>query len=143
VAVFYETAFAFGAFGVGDEPGDGPVGSTLVAVLGGLAIAAGAVLAGLALLPDEPAPRHVVALIPLGAAAFVVARFLTPDPYYAPTVRRLSDGGAFSASWIFVWTGLAVVAAALIMIRRRVGLATAVPVLLVLAVTGLAEASGH
>jgi hypothetical protein len=104
---------------------------------------AGAVLAAVALFRDVRTPRAALALIPIGAAAFVVARFFTPDPYYAPTVRRLSDGGAFSASWVFVWTGFAVVAAALIMIRRRVGLATAVPVLLVLAVTGLAEASGH
>ena len=45
-------------------------------------------------------PEPVAALLAPAAAAFLVAYFFTFDPYYAPSERRYSDGGAVPLGWI-------------------------------------------
>jgi len=45
-----------------------------------------------------------------------VARFYSYDPYYAPTLRRMSDGGAVAGGWIAVIVAATLVAG--ILVRR-------------------------
>jgi hypothetical protein len=45
---------------------------------------------------------RVAPLVPLAAVAFVVARFYSFDPYYAPELRRMSDGGLVAPGLIYV-----------------------------------------
>ena len=87
---------------VGAVPGEAPFGEPVVYVLSLLAIFLGALLA---LAPSR------TPVFPLGpaAAAFVAARFYTADPYYAPTLRRYSDGGLVAPAWIFALAALALV----------------------------------
>jgi len=56
-------------------------------------------------------------LAPVGTA-FVVARWYSFDPYYAPTLRRHSDDGFVSGVWIVALVGLALAAAALTRLLR-------------------------
>jgi hypothetical protein len=48
------------------------------------------------------------------AAAFLVARFYSYDPYYAPTLRRMSDGGLVAGRWIAVVVAATLVAGVLV-----------------------------
>jgi hypothetical protein len=76
--------------------------------------------------------------IPLLAAAFLFARFESYDAYYAPTLRRMSDGGLLSPWWVAF-----VCAAALAATLVRRGRSVAPAVLLVIALTGLIADAGH
>jgi hypothetical protein len=75
--------------------------------------------------------------------AFLLARYLSYDPYYAPSLRRMSDGGLVSPEWVaFVCVAAAATAATA---RRGPRLATAVIALLMWtsALTALAMGLGH
>ena len=61
-------------------------------------------------------------LLAPAAAAFLVARFYTFDPYYLPTLRRASDGGLVAPEVVYLLAGLALVAGLLVRLRPRVGL---------------------
>src|SRR5919197_799209 len=100
LAAAYEVALALGASGVGAVPGSGAPGEDEVAGAAFITMLIGAVLAPLSGVWN--APRWALASIAPAAAAFVVARFYTYDPYFAPSLRRYSDGGAVSVGWIFV-----------------------------------------
>jgi len=51
------------------------------------------------------------------SAAFLVTRFYSSDPYYAPTLRRMSDGGLVAGRWItFLVAGTLI--AGRILVRR-------------------------
>ena len=43
--------------------------------------------------------RPGVPFVALATGAVVVARFLSYDPYYAPYLRRMSDGGILPGWW--------------------------------------------
>ena len=101
-----------------------------------LALAAGGLLA--AGIRSAVSP-----FLPLAAVAFVVARFLTYDPYYAPTLRRMSDHGLVSPVWIAALGASALVAALLLRRRSRAGGPLAALLLLLAALTALGEGAGH
>jgi hypothetical protein len=91
-------------------------------------------------------PPHVEAsasLLAPAAAAFVLARFYTYDPYYAPTLRRMSDDGLVADAWVYVLVGLALLAAVLVRLRPRAGLGATSLVMVLSAFTALAEGAGH
>jgi hypothetical protein len=136
-AACYEAAVALGALDVGPLPGDGPPGSGVVigAAWVALVLAAGLV----AVSPQRP----LVWLLAPAAAALVVARFYSYDPYYAPARRRMSDGGAVDGSWVALLCVAAVFAAAAVPTRPRVGRVATVTVLLLSFATVAFEGAGH
>ena len=79
----------------------------------------------------------------LPAAAFLVARFYTFDPYYLPTLRRMSDGGLVSPALVFAVAALALCAAAITSVRPQAGRFMAAPVILVSAFLALVADGGH
>jgi hypothetical protein len=131
-AAAYELALALGAGTIGPEPGDGVTGEKLVSTLGYVAIAGGIYVAG----RYAQHPRLAVALLAPVAAAFVVARFLTFDPYYAPSLRRYSDGSV-SPAWVAVVAVLAAGAGALAWARPRPGALATIVALGLLLLTGV------
>jgi hypothetical protein len=77
-------------------------------------------------------------LLPLAAAAFLVARFESYDAYYAPALRRMSDGGLVSPLWVWF---LCAEAVAVAFVPRAQAVAAAV--LLLIACTALLAGAGH
>ena len=142
-ATAYQAAVALGWLAVGPDPGQAPAGNDLVLGAAVLALVAGA---GLCLVHAWAPLSRVNAsgslLAPAGAA-FALARFYTYDPYYAPTLRRMSDDGLVADSWVYLLVGLALLAAVLVRIRPRAGLGATALVLLLSAFTALAEGAGH
>ncbi len=136
-AAAYEFVLAF-AGGVGAQSGYGSPGEDYVAVVALVTILAGAVLAGIA------AGGGAAFLVAPAAAAFVTARFYTYDPYYAPSLRRYSDGGLVAPWWILALLGLALAAGIATRRRPRSGAgAASILVLLLLLATGLVTGAGH
>jgi hypothetical protein len=133
----------YGWLDVGPEPGQAPPANGVVLGAAVFALVAGA---GLCLVGAWAPLTQVDALASLlapAAAAFVLARFYSYDPYYAPTLRRMSDEGLVPDSWVYLLMGLALLAAVVSRIRPRVGLGATALVLLLSAVTALAEGGGH
>jgi hypothetical protein len=133
----YEAAVALGALAVGPLPGEEPAGE---GVLLGLAEAALVLAAGFAAVSPR---RPFVWLLAPVAAALVVARFYSFDPYYAPTLRRMSDGGVVAGRWVVFLGIAAVVAAAAVRMRPRVGAFLTVGVLVFSFVTVVFEGAGR
>jgi hypothetical protein len=77
------------------------------------------------------------------AALFVVARFYTGDPYYAPYFRAYGDGGVFSPAWVFGLLVLALAAGIATQFWRRTAPVESAAVLLLLAFTALFMGTGH
>ena len=142
-ATAYEAAVALGWLAVGPEPGQAPAGNGLVLGAAVLALFAGAGLCLVHAWGPGPEVDALGWLLAPAAAAFVLARFYTYDPYYAPTLRRMSDDGLVADSWVYMLVGLALLAGALVRIRPRAGLGATALVLLLSAVTALAEGGGH
>lgn len=131
LAAAYEAVLAFGWVSIGLVPGAGAPGegATTAAAVGAMLVGAYVVVAF---------PTRVASLIPSAAALVMIARYYTFDPYYAPTLRRMSDGGLVAAWWIYALAG---VAAASALARRLHPLAVVSLVLCIL--TLLAESAGH
>ena len=94
----YEALVAAKVIELGELPGEGAPGegyvlaSALIVMLLGVPLAVA--------LTARPTALEQFAALLLASVAFVVARFLTFDPYYLPTLRRISDGGLLPAWWI-------------------------------------------
>lgn len=83
----YETAVAVGALNVGPLPGAEPPGRTAVFLAAELALLVASVAAA-ARIPIGRRGGAAVVMLPPAAAAFLLARFVSFDAYYAPTLRR-------------------------------------------------------
>jgi len=148
VATCYEASVALGALSLGSSPGEGPRDETLVLGAAFLALAFGGLLllacslsrTATRLMPGGLAP---VSLVSLAAASFVVARFYSYDPYYAPALRRMSDGGIVSGTWIVVLVVLAVAAAWAAYRSPRLGMVLTSAVSFLIAITALLAGAGH
>jgi hypothetical protein len=137
-AAAYELALALGAGSLGREPGEGVAGSGVVQAVAFLAMLAAVVLG-----PFSSSRPWPAALFAPAAAAYLVAFFFTYDPYFAPQLRRYSDGGNVAGRWIAVVAAVAVANAVLTRLQPRIGsFMTSAVVLLVLVTTVLAGA-GH
>jgi hypothetical protein len=136
-AAAYELALALGAGSVGPDPGDDVAGAMVVRVVGLFAMIAAAGLAPLSSVRPGP-----VALFTPAAAAFLVAFYFTYDPYYAPTLRRYSEGNV-GWGWIAVVAVVALANGVFTRLRPRIGRYTTSAVLLVLALTLVLAADGH
>ena len=141
-ATVYEAAVALGLISIGTLPGEGPPGEGLVLSLALLALLVGSVSAvtrAKRMTDGDP----LTALLAPAAAAFVVARFYTYDPYYAPTLRRMSDGGLIPAWWVFLLVVAALLASILARTRMHAGMPPTVVVLLLSALATLFAGAGH
>jgi len=137
-AAAYEFALALGAGSLGPEPGDGVAGSGIV---GGVALLAMLVAAVLGTIPgSRPWPA---ALFGPSAAAFLVTFVFTYDPYYAPTLRRYSDGGALPVPWIAVVAVVALAEGVFTARQPRFGRVMTPVVLIVVLLTTLFAGTGH
>jgi hypothetical protein len=132
----HQVAVAASWIAMGPEGGDDPTCTTAVVIAALVALVAGAVALG-ATVRSRLAP-----LVPLAAVSFVVARFYTFDSYYAPALRRMSDGGLVAPGLIYALIVAAVVVAVLIAKRPRTAPTGAV-LLVVLAFVALVESAGH
>jgi hypothetical protein len=72
---------------------------------------------------------------------FAVARFYSFDPYYAPYLHRMSDGGLIAPGLILLIVAAVVVAA--LMVKWPSAAPAGAFLLLVSAVLALAENAGH
>jgi hypothetical protein len=146
VAAGYETLQALGVLAIGPQPGQTPAGETTVLDVALLTLAGG----GLALLVRAssrrstmlPSQRSLQALS-LSAVAFAVARWSSYDPYYAPTLRRMSDGGIIDRGWIVALVVLAAVAIWSVPRTRRGGVALTGAVLWLAGFIALFCSGGH
>jgi hypothetical protein len=140
LATGYEALVAFGVIGLGSLPGEGPPGELTIALIAVLTML---VAAGLALVAALGARVPFLYLLPPAAAAFLVARFYTFDPYYLPTLRRYSDDGMLPPQLVYAVVALAAVAALLTLVHRRAGAALSVPVILACALFAQVLVGGH
>jgi hypothetical protein len=140
LATGYEALVAFGVIELGSLPGEGPPGELTIALIAVLTML---VAAGLALIAALGARVPFLYLLPPAAAAFLVARFSTFDPYYLPTLRRYSDDGMLPPELVYAVVALAVGAALLTLFHRRAGAALSVPVILACAFFAQVLVGGH
>jgi hypothetical protein len=136
VCTLHQLGVAAGWLAMGPQSGDDPTGTTAVVIAALAAMVAGALALG-ASVRSRLAP-----LVPLAAVAFVVARFYAFDSYYAPALRRMSDGGLVAPGLIYALIVAAVVVAALIARRPRAAPAGAA-LLVAMAFVALVESAGH
>jgi hypothetical protein len=133
----YEAAIAFEWIPIGDVPGQGATGEGEV-----LAVSLLAVLAGIAVSMFASRGNRLVAGLAPTAALLMAARFYSFDSYYASTLRRASEGGIVAAGWVYALVALALLAAALALLRPRLAFLGA-PVMLLCLLTTLFADAGH
>jgi len=142
-ATSYEVLNAVGVLTPGPDPGEAPPGEGIVVLAGSLALVAGAV-ASFAFVLSQPRPaERLVPPLVLAGAGFALARFYAYVPYYAPTLRRASEGGLISGWWMAALVVLTIGTAALTWSRWRPGLYLSAVTLFVTAVTAFAAHGGQ
>jgi hypothetical protein len=114
------------------------VGSAILA----LALAGLLLLAALGARSTPLIPVRLLAYINGAAASFVVARFFSYDPYYAPTLRRMSDG-IVAGWWIVLLTVFAAGAGWAVFRSPRIGTIITAFLLWMCAFTALVSGLGH
>jgi hypothetical protein len=142
-AATYEAALALGWLAIGALPGEGRPEEEEVLLLAVAAQLAGAVVAVASAFRPPTKAGAAESMIPLSAAAFMTARFYTFDPYYAPTLRRMSDDGFAAPWWVFTLVAGSLVAAALTRARPRIGLTVTGVVVPLCVLTAFAMGLGH
>jgi hypothetical protein len=139
VATAFSAALSFGAGTIGPDSGQGVRGDEAVVIAAALAMLLGA--------PLEAAysfrPQLVAALLAPAAAAFLVAFFFNYDPYYAPTLRRYSEGGLVAGSFIAFVAAAAVAAGVFTYLRPRTGAWVSGVLLWLILMTTLVVPAGH
>ena len=140
-AALHQALIALSVLTIGPLPGEDAPGTALARLL---ALASFLIATStLATRAARGTAGRIDATIVLAGAAYVVARFSTFDPYYAPALRRMSDGGAVSGSWIVALVAAAIVVSILGLRAPRTAGALAAMLSLLLAGTSLAEGAGH
>jgi hypothetical protein len=137
-AAAYELALALGAGSIGPEPGDDVAGSGVVHVLALLAMLAAVVLG----IGSSMHPWRGAALLTPTAAAFLVSFYITYDPYFAPALRRYSEGNVAGA-WIAGVAIAAIAVGVLTWLRPRRGASLTSVMVLVVFVTTVLAGDGH
>ncbi|MPZ50253.1 MAG: hypothetical protein GEU75_13315 [Dehalococcoidia bacterium] len=137
----YEVVYALGWLQVGDLPGQGPPGHATAVLAGLLAMIIGAVLC--AALAFQSAKMPLTEWLAPAGVAFVTARFFIFDPYYAPQLRRFSDGGVVSEGWLLALVITAAIAALVIRRYSSPGHALGSIVLVLAVFTAVLQGAGH
>ena len=99
--VAYETTVALDLIMIraNDADGDRVLLLAFVALLGGGVLF---LVAGVVTPIREALSVRLVRLVDVAAVCFVVARWYSYDPYYLPTLRRMSEGGLLTGWWLLV-----------------------------------------
>jgi len=136
----YEAAVALEWISMGSLPGQEAPGQAVVTIAAFVALLTGIVAT---LVSRRILRRWPATLVPVAAAAYMVAHYYAFDSYYLPSRRRFSDAGVIPPDWLYGVVVVAVLVA--VGIRRRPSVAPVLTplVLLVCAVTVLAEGTGH
>ena len=139
-AAGYEVAVALEWISMGSLSGQDAPGQAVVTIA-----AFGALLVGIVatLVSRRILHRWPAALVPVAAAAYMVAHYYAFDSYYLPSLRRFSDSGSVSSVWVYGVVVAAVIVA--LAVRRRPSVAPVLtPILLLIcAGTVVAEGFGH
>lgn len=135
-AAVYELAIAVGWIEIGRLPRDGPPHEDAFMVVSLTAAIAGAILI-------VASPVRAAAAIPLAACALLLARYYSFDPYYAPALRRMSDGGVVAPLWVYGVTAFTIACSASLVLRPRAAAVPAAFAVLVCAATVFFAAAGH
>lgn len=131
----YELLVATEVVPIGDVPGEGDPASGVVLAASLLAYLVGAG-ASFVRATRSPRPRLVVwALLPALGAACMAAHWLSFDAYYAPTLRRHSEGGIVAGPWVVAVLIAAGLVAAVAVAAPRLGAVLAALLLLAEALT--------
>jgi hypothetical protein len=139
-AAAYEAALALEWISMGSKPGDEATGQGAVTIAAFLALLTGIVAT---VVSRRILRRWPATLVPVAAAAYMVAHYYAFDSYYLPSRTRFSDSGSVSSIWVYCVLGAAVIVA--LAIRRRPSVAPVLtPILLLIcAGTVVAEGFGH
>ena len=143
IAAAYETVVALELLSIGTDPGEGPAGEWVVESAAFVASLVGIGTSVANVRQRDPRPGVASMLLAPAASAYILARLYTFDPYYAPTLRRASDGGIVPVWWVFLLAGASLVAATLVRTRPRAGSILTCAVLIVCTVTAALEHAGH
>jgi hypothetical protein len=141
-AACYEALAAAGVLEIGNEPGEGTAGETVVSLAAAIGFLI-AVAASLAAARGRGPRGRVFVALPLATAAYMVARFYAYDPYYAPSLRRASEDGLVSQWWVFGLALAACAGAVVVRLAPRLGVALTVFVIASCGLTALVERGGH
>jgi hypothetical protein len=136
-ATIYEALVALGVIDLGALPGEGPPGEGLARLL-----ALVAVLVGAAIVVAAPLAAPGAFLAP-AAGAFLLARFYTFDPYYLPTLRRMSDQGLLSPLLVYSVVAVAIAVALVSGRWPGVGRYLGPPIALAASLLAFAAGGGH
>jgi hypothetical protein len=134
VGVVYEVFVATEIIPIGTEPGEGAPGAGIALVASLLALAIGSAVSFICATRPSAARAAVWALLPLAGAAYTVAHWTAFDPYYAPTLRRYSEGGV-AGEWVAAVVLAAAMSAGAATLTPRPGALLGALVLLVEAFT--------
>ena len=139
-AAAYEAAVALEWISMGSQPGQEAPGQAAVTIAAFLALVTGIVAT---VVSRRILRRWPAALVPVGGTAYLVAHYFAFDSYYLPTLRRFSDAGAVSPTWVCVVAAASVIVAFAVGRRPRVAPVLTPILLLVCAGTVIAEGLGH
>jgi hypothetical protein len=139
-AAAYEAAVALEWISMGSLPGQEAPGQAVVTVAAFVALLTGIVAT---LLSRRILRRWPASLVPVAAAAYMVAQYYTFDSYYLPSRTRFSDTGSISSVWVYGVAVAAVIVALAIGRRPSVAPVLTPILLLVCAGTVVAQGLGH
>jgi hypothetical protein len=136
-ATAYEAAIALEWISMGSQPGDDAPAQGVVTIAAFLALLTGIVAT---LISRRILRRWPATLVPIAAAAYMVAQYYSFDSYYLPSLRRFSDAGSIPSVWVY---GVAVAALIVALaIRRRSSVAPVLTPILLLICGGTVVAQG-
>ena len=142
-ATISEGLVALGVVGLSPSTGDWDVRDVLVAAAFCALFFGGPLFVAAAFTRFADGFRQGVPIVALATGAVVVARFLSYDPYYAPYLRRMSDGGILPGWWIVVLAGAAIGAAVIARRDPRMGLVLTSAVMFLAGPTVFIAGAGH
>jgi hypothetical protein len=136
-AAAYEVAVALEWISMGSLPGQEAAGQAVVTIAAFLALLTGIVAT---LVSRRILRRWPATLVPIAAAAYMVAQYYTFDSYYLPSLTRFSETGSISSVWVY---GVAIAAVLVALaIRRRPSVAPVLTPILLLICGGTVVAQG-
>lgn len=142
-ATISEGLVALGVVGLGPSTGDWDVRDVLVFAAFCALFFGGPLFVAAAFTRFADGFRQGVPIVALATGAVVVARFVSYDPYYAPYMRRMSDGGILPGWWIVVLAGAAIGAAVIARRDLRLGLVLTGSVMFLAGPTIFVAGLGH
>jgi hypothetical protein len=141
-AACWELAVALKWVAFGQQSGEGAPGEGIAVGVAWVAMLAALVYSAAKGLRNRAAARADI-VMPLAAAGLTAARFYSFDPYYAPYLRRFSDGGLVNPGWVYALAAASLIIA--VLIKARVSGAVGLTAILLFLCIGtiMLEGAGH